>query len=132
MGGAGQGDTKNLKTGSTLTGPALDYFRVVKGVRDTLEMFATGRPRIQYFADRLRRRSRPSPTSSSPTGCASRADDRIWAGGKVTIDRSDFALASDSLRLDTGKGSDGTLIGGKPVLRGLGADSFPSPAAAST
>ncbi|HVK00230.1 MAG TPA: hypothetical protein VM365_05165, partial [Gemmatimonadales bacterium] len=40
--------TKNLVTGSTLTGPSLDYMRVVKGVRDTMEMFATGRPTIQY------------------------------------------------------------------------------------
>jgi len=32
----GSVNTRNLKTGSTLTGPALDYFRVVKGVRDTL------------------------------------------------------------------------------------------------
>jgi len=28
--------TENLTNGSTLTGPALDYYRVVKGVRDTL------------------------------------------------------------------------------------------------
>src|SRR4051812_10083021 len=44
----GRVSTRNLKTGSTLAGPALDYFRLVKGVRDTLEMYATGRPRIQY------------------------------------------------------------------------------------
>ena len=115
--------TKNLTTGSTLTGPSLDYFRVVKGVRDTLEMYATGRPTIQYF-----------PTDSGGKAAEPyvivgdrvrfKGDDRIWAGGKVTIDRSDFAARSDSLRLDTGAGSDGTLIGGRPVLRGLGADSF--------
>jgi len=40
--------TNNLRTGSKMTGPALDYFRVVKGVRDTLEMYATARPRIEY------------------------------------------------------------------------------------
>ena len=39
--------TKNLVTGSTLTGPSLDYMRVVKGVRDTMEMFAVSRPTIQ-------------------------------------------------------------------------------------
>ena len=53
-----------------------------------------------------------------------KGSDRLWAGGKVTIDRSDFAARGDSLRLDTGKGSDGTLIGGNPVMRGLGRDSF--------
>ena len=44
----GNVDTKNLITGSTLTGPSLDYYRAVKGVRDTLEMYATGRPKISY------------------------------------------------------------------------------------
>jgi hypothetical protein len=53
-----------------------------------------------------------------------KGSDRLWAGGKVTIDRSDFAARGDSLRLDTGKGSDGTLIGSNPVMRGLGRDSF--------
>jgi len=53
-----------------------------------------------------------------------KGSDRLWAGGKVTIDRSDFAARGDSLRLDTGKGSDGALIGGEPILRGLGPDSF--------
>ena len=53
-----------------------------------------------------------------------KGDDRIFAGGKVTVDRTDFASRSDSLRLDTGAGSDGTLIGGKPMLRGIGDDSL--------
>jgi hypothetical protein len=115
--------TKNLVTGSTLTGPALDYMRVVKGVRDTMEMFATGRPTINYF---------PSDTGGQPPEpyvivgdrVRLKGDDRIFAGGKVTVDRSDFASRSDSLRLDTGPGGDGSLIGGRPLLRGLGADSF--------
>ena len=115
--------TKNLVTGSTLTGPSLDYMRLVKGVRDTMEMFATGRPTIRYF---------PSDTGGQPAEpyvivgdrVRLKGDDRIFAGGKVTVDRSDFASRSDSLRLDTGPGGDGSLIGGRPVLRGLGADSF--------
>jgi hypothetical protein len=119
----GRVTTRNLKTGSTLTGPALDYFRVVKGVRDTLEMFSTGRPRIQYGT---------TPAGAKPAEpyiivadrVRLKGSDRLWAGGKVTIDRSDFAARGDSLRLDTGKGSDGTLIGGNPVMRGLGRDSF--------
>ena len=119
----GRVTTRNLKTGSTLTGPALDYFRVVKGVRDSMEMFSTGRPRIQYAT---------TPAGAKPAEpyiivadrVRLKGSDRLWAGGKVTIDRSDFAARGDSLRLDTGKGSDGTLIGGNPVMRGLGRDSF--------
>ena len=115
--------TQNLSTGSTLTGPSLDYLRVVKGVRDTLEMYATGRPKIQYFpTDSAGKATEPYLIVGDRVRF--KGDDRIFAGGKVTVDRSDFASRSDSLRLDTGAGSDGTLIGGRPVLRGLGADSF--------
>jgi hypothetical protein len=115
--------TKNLITGSTLSGPSLDYFRVVKGVRDTLEMYATGRPRIQYFPGDSGGKA-GEPYLIVGDRVRFKGDDRIFAGGKVTVDRSDFASRSDSMRLDTGAGSDGTLIGGRPVLRGIGADSF--------
>jgi hypothetical protein len=119
----GKVNTRNLKTASTLTGPALDYFRVVKGVRDTLEMYATGRPRIQYAsADSSSRATEPYIIVADRVRF--KGSDRLWAGGKVTIDRSDFAARGDSLRLDTGKGSDGTLTRGNPVMRGLGRDSF--------
>lgn len=115
--------TNNLRTGSKLTGPALDYFRVVKGVRDTIEMYSTGRPRIEYASDE------PGAKPAEPYIIVAdrvrlKGNDRLYAGGKVTIDRSDFAARGDSLRLDSGKGSDGTLMGGSPVMRGLGQDSF--------
>ena len=61
-----------------------------------------------------------------------KGNDRLWAGGKVTIDRSDFAARGDSLRLDTGTADDGTLLGERPELRGLGTDSSISPAGGST
>jgi hypothetical protein len=120
----GNVDTKNFKTGSTLTGPSLDYYRVVKGVRDTLEMYAVGRPKISYVEADSAGGRKVEPYLIVADRVRFKGSDRIWAGGKVTIDRSDFAARSDSMRLDTGKGSDGTLIGGDPVLRGLGTDSF--------
>jgi hypothetical protein len=115
--------TRNLTNGSTLTGPSLDYYRVVKGVRDTLVMFSTGRPRIEY-ATTAPGAKRAEPYIIVANRVRLKGSDRLWAGGKVTIDRSDFAAKGDSLRLDTGKGSDGTLIGGNPIMRGLGRDSF--------
>ena len=115
--------TKNLVTGSTLTGPSLDYMRVVKGVRDTMEMFAVSRPTIQYFpSDSGGQKAEPYVIVGDRVRL--KGDDKIFAGGKVTVDRSDFASRSDSLRLDTGPGGDGDLVGGRPVLRGLGPDSF--------
>jgi hypothetical protein len=120
----GNVDTKNLKTGSTLTGPSLDYYRVVPGVRDTLEMYAVGRPKIHYVEADSGGGQKLEPYVIVADRVRFKGSDRIWAGGKVTIDRSDFAGRADSMRLDTGKGSDGTFIGGEPVLRGLGTDSF--------
>jgi hypothetical protein len=122
----GNVDTKNLKTGSTLTGPSLDYYREVKGVRDTLEMYAVGRPKLSYVeadADSAGGKL-PEPYLIVADRVRFKGSDRIWTGGKTTIDRSDFAARSDSMRLDTGRGSDGTLLGGEPILRGLGTDSF--------
>ena len=114
--------TRNLETGSTLTGPSLDYYRALKGVRDTIEMYAIGRPHINYI---------PQDSAGQPEEpylidadrVRMKGNDRVWAGGRVTIDRSDFAATADSMRLDTGPTGDGTLIG-NPILRGLGADSF--------
>ena len=120
----GNVDTKNLRTGSTLIGPSLDYYRVVKGVRDTLEMYALGRPKIRYVEAESADGRRPEPYLIVADRVRFKGNDRIWAGGKVTIDRSDFSARSDSMRLDTGQGSDGTLVGGEPLLRGLGTDSF--------
>jgi hypothetical protein len=115
--------TNNLRTGSKMTGPSLDYYRVVRGVRDTLEMYSTGRPRIEYATEEPG--TRPGePYIIVADRVRLKGSDRLWAGGKVTIDRSDFSARGDSLRLDTGKGSDGTLIGGNPTMRGLGRDSF--------
>src|SRR4029078_9725552 len=96
---------------------------VVQGVRDTFAMYATGRPRIEY-AD-----AEPTGKPAEPYIIVAdrgrfKGNDRLWAGGKATIDRSDFAARGDSLRLDTGKGSDGSLVGGAPLMRGLGRDSF--------
>src|SRR5678815_3899091 len=66
--------TENLLTGSSLTGPSLDYYRVVKGVRDTLEMYATGRPKIKYnTADSA---GRPNPRCCCLLYTSDAADER--------------------------------------------------------
>ncbi len=120
----GHVETRNLRTGSTLSGPSLDYYRELSGVRDTLEMYATGRPKIDYVEADSGAARKPEPYTIVADRVRFKGNDRIWAGGKVTVDRSDFAARADSMRLDTGAGSDGTLLGGPPELRGVGDDSF--------
>jgi len=113
--------TKSTR-GSTMRGPALDYFRVLPGQRELSEMFATGRPTIEYVP-----RDSTGKTQEAYVIVADRVrmkgDDLLWAGGRATIDRSDLAAQADSMRLDTGAGQDGALIT-NAIVRGLGKDSF--------
>lgn len=115
---------RNLETGSTMAGPSIDYYRAVAGLRDSSEVLATGRPHVEYFdADSVAEGTK-EPYRIDADRLRARGKSLIWAGGRVTIDRSDLAARGDSMRLDTGERDDGTLLGGEPVFRGLGADSF--------
>lgn len=114
--------TRNLRTNSTLTGPSLDYLRAIPGVRDTVEMYAIGRPRIDYV---------PFDSAGTPLEpyvivgdrVRFRGNDRVYVGGNVTVDRSDFTARGDSLRLDTGAGQDGALVG-HATMQGKGTDAY--------
>lgn len=107
----------NRRSGSVLRGPNLTYLRATQGIRDTSEMRASGRPTIEY-------RARPDTTLEPYLIVADRVrmagDDRVWAGGRVEIDRSDFAARGDSLDLDQTAGR-GHLVGREPpTLSGKG------------
>ncbi len=108
----------NRRNGSVLRGPHLDYYRAARGVRDTVEMFAASRPTVEY---------RQAADSGEPYIIVGdrirfKGDDRVWAGGKVTVDRSDFASRSDSLLLDETRGI-GVLVG-QPRVEGKGGKTY--------
>lgn len=115
--------TNNRRTGSVLRGPNLTYLRAVPGVRDTTEMVASGRPTIDYRS--------ASDSSGEPYVIVGdrvhfKGDDRFWGGGRVTIDRSDFAARGDSVMLDERTGL-GLLLGGpggNPRVEGKGANQY--------
>ena len=105
-------------TGSILRGPNLTYYRVAKGIRDTAEMYATTRPTITY---------RSTADSGEPYIIVAdrvrmKGNDRMWAGGKVTIDRSDLAAEADSLMRDEAAGI--AVLIGKPQVQGKGARTY--------
>ena len=107
----------NRRTGSVLRGPNLNYWRAVPGVRDTVEMYATQRPTVEY------RQQAPGDSATEPYLIVSdrlrlKGDDRMWAGGKVTVDRSDFAARADSMMMDQSRGF-GVLVG-RPSVEGRG------------
>jgi hypothetical protein len=118
----GKVSTVNRRDSSTIQGPALDYLRTVPGVRDTVELFAVGRPTIRSFP-RDTGRTRPEPYLIVADRVRMKGNDRTWAGGAVTIDRSDFSARGDSLFLDSGAGNEGRLLG-SPMMKGLGRDGF--------
>jgi lipopolysaccharide export system protein LptA len=113
---------RNLRTHSTLTGPSLDYLRPIPGLRDTVEMYAVSRPRIDYLPQDSAGRTQ-EPYVINGDRVRFRGNDRVYAGGRVTVDRSDFAARGDSLRLDTGRGQDG-LLSGNAVMEGKGSDPY--------
>lgn len=115
--------TRNLANGSTLEGPSLDYFRAAPGIRDTAEMYAVGRPTIHYVP-KSRDSTPEEPYVIVGDRVRMRGDDRLWAGGTVTVDRSDLSARGDSLRLFTADSGSGLLLGGAPVLKGLKRDTF--------
>src|SRR5574337_1081048 len=80
------------------------------------------RPRVQYFEGDSTGANR-EPYRIVADRLHLRGNNLIWAGGNVRVDRSDLAATADSMRLDTGAGNDGMLLG-RPVFRGLGGDSF--------
>lgn len=112
----------NRTNGSVLRGPTLDYLRPALGVRDTSEMFADLRPTITIPArDSVQEADDPYVVVGDRIRV--RGETEIYAGGKVTIDRTDLAARGDSLFLDTGKGSRGTLLR-EASIRRTAADSF--------
>lgn len=108
--------TVNRKTGSVLRGPNLTYYRAVKGVRDTLEIYASGRPIIDYRATADSGAGEPYIIVADRVRF--KGSDRMWGGGKVTIDRSDFAARGDSLQLDQATGF--AVLVGTPRVEGKG------------
>ncbi len=110
----------NRSNGSILRGPNLTYWRSAAGVRDTVEMYSTQRPTIQYRGGGVADTAEPYVIVADRVRF--KGNDRMWAGGQSTIDRSDFAAQADSMLLDQTVGQ-GVLIG-TPRVQGKGAQSY--------
>lgn len=102
----------NRRNGSVLRGPNLTYYRAATGVRDTMEMYATSRPTIEYRAAA----DTGEPYLIVADRVRFKGDDRMWGGGRVTVDRSDLAARADSLLLDETTGV--VILVGSPRVEG--------------
>ncbi|HEX9895618.1 MAG TPA: hypothetical protein VGA78_16930, partial [Gemmatimonadales bacterium] len=113
---------RNLKDGTVLRGPSLDYYRQIPGFKDTAEMYAAERPTVTLpVKDSTRVEQEPYTVVGD--WIRTRGNNRLIARGRVTIDRSDFRGRADSLYLDTGPANAGALIG-SASLRRVASDSF--------
>jgi len=113
---------RDIRDGSELKGPSADYSRKSRGLREEEELYADQRPTLTLAArDSANRLSDPYVIVADRIRM--RGEDLMWAGGTVTIDRSDLKGRSDSMQLDTGKGSAGALIG-RASIRRAAEDSF--------
>ena len=70
----------NKSNGSILRGPNLTYWRSAAGIRDTVEMYATQRPTIQYRGGGAADTTEPYVIVADRVRF--KGNDRMWAGGK--------------------------------------------------
>lgn len=117
----GNVDAVNRNTGTRIRGPRVDYYRPAQNVRDTVEVVATDRPTIDYVPRGAADSAPPEPYVVVGERVRMRGDDRLWAGGTVTIDRSDLTASADSMWLDFTAGQGELLY--DPSVTAQGGDS---------
>lgn len=89
-----------LPNGSTLKGPAAEYFRAVPGVRSVSRINATSRPTIT-IAPRDSTGRDTVPTRIIAQNVLMLGDSLVYAGGQVEVTREDVIARGDSVALDS-------------------------------
>ncbi len=113
------------KTGSTLTGPSVDFSRAAKGVRDSDEVIASGRPLVRYLPETKGRGAAPSkPWTITAELLRGFGQSHLWGGGAVIVDRDSLRVNADSLDVESGKNRTAKFVGKPAALRRIGRDSF--------
>jgi hypothetical protein len=111
--------------GSTLEGSYVDYYRAVRGVRDSAEWTALNRPTVIYSVPRAAGDTvDPSPYVIVADNLKGYGSNRLTGWGNVTIDRDSLAGRGDSLLYASGPTNEVTLVGNPATLKRAGADSF--------
>jgi lipopolysaccharide export system protein LptA len=89
-----------LPNGSTLRGPAAEYFRAVPGVRTVARINATSRPTVT-IAPRDTTGRDTVPTIVVANTILMLGDSLVYAGGNVEVTRDDVMARGDSMALDS-------------------------------
>ena len=114
---------ENRRDGSQLRGPFVNYRRKIRGLREQEEAYAEQRPTLTLPARNTAPGALNDPYVVVADRVRTKGQNVMWAGGTVTIDRSDIRGRSDSLELDTGQAGAGALIG-HATIRRAAQDSF--------
>jgi hypothetical protein len=113
------------KTGSTLTAPSVDFMRGVKGIRDSDDVQASGRPVVRYLPTASGKNAPPpKPWTITAEHLRGFGQTRLWGGGTVIVDRDSLRVNSDSLDVESGKTRVTSFIGKPATLRRIGGDSL--------
>lgn len=89
-----------LPNGSTLRGPAAEYYRAVPGVRTVARINATSRPTVT-IAPRDTTGRDTVPTTVVANNILMLGDSLVYAGGNVEVTREDVLARGDSMALDS-------------------------------
>ena len=93
-----------LASGTTMRGPAADYYRAVRPIRTQAILVSTGRPKLR-IVDRDTVTGKPTDTVDVVAErITSIADSLVYAGGDVRITRPQLFATGDSAFLDKGSG----------------------------
>ncbi|MGH7718153.1 MAG: hypothetical protein ACREON_04830, partial [Gemmatimonadaceae bacterium] len=110
-----------LASGTTLTGPAMDYYRAVPRVRARSRMVAPGRPTIDV-AQRDSTGRPAEPIRVLANTVVIDGDSLVYASGRVEITRTDIVARSDTAFMDGG--TEFVRLMREPVIEGRGDRSF--------
>ena len=100
---ATQNVVATLPTGSQLTGPQLEFFRAVPGVRQQQSATAIGRPTINLIERDSAGRPQP-PVKITANTVYLQGDSIVSAVGQVVVVRPELTAVGDSLYADGGIG----------------------------
>lgn len=115
----------NRLNGTTVTGPWLDHYRAVPGIRDSSETNARERPTLTHAVARAPGDTvDPSPYVIDADRLVARGSSRMEAYGEVIITRDSLRGTGDSAVYLTGATRHAILRGGQATLMRSGADSF--------
>jgi hypothetical protein len=118
-----EGDVVAVQSnGSTLRGPAVDYYRVTPQ-RPLARMFAPGRPTVTLIQKDTSGRGKPPDTAHVVANTITmEGDSLVYASGRVEITRPDLLATGDSAFMDSGR--DFARLMREPSVVGKGTRTF--------